>query len=281
MLTELDHIVLVCGDIDAATYNYSKLIGRSPDWTSKNEEDGTSISLFKIGGTALELLAPSGKGVVGDKLRQMVSRDGEGLTSLAFACKDIEKTRKKFVRRGINPSEIGVGASLDDKTGKRRSWRRMRLDTDLTFGVRQFVLELDEGSEITSQASHDDCVSQLDHVVINSPAPERAASLYGAKLGGELRLDLVREDLASRFQFYRIGRASIEIVSRLGEEDKTADDALWGVSWRVKNIEGAHQRLKDNGFQLTDIRPGRKKDSKVFTVLDRTCNTPTLFIERT
>ncbi len=281
MLTGLDHIVLICNDLDVATSNYKNLLGREPDWTSITPEDGTASVWFQIGEIGLEILGPEGEGPVGEKLKKMVAAGESGLASLAFSCEQIDEMHNCFSKRGLIPSDIFDGQSMDRDTGKIRAWKRLRLDTRQTGGVRQFVIQNEESTPIKSKHYGDDSVQSLDHVVINSPNPERAAALYGARLGCDLRLDTERVDLASRFLFFRVGTSTIEIVSRLGMSASTdMNDSLWGLSWYVKNLEMAHERVKKAGFNVTDIRPGRKKGTQVFTVLDRTCNTPTLFIER-
>lgn len=281
MLTGLDHVVIVCADLDAATLNYRALLGREPDWHARDEANGSGATWFQIGDTALELLGPSGSGAVGDKLKAMVEAGQGGLSSLAFACDNIKSTHKQFSRRDLDPSDISEGISVHSQTGKERHWKRFRLNGEKTHSVRHFILENSKKRPVKSKSYGRDCVSGIDHVVLNSSNPERASALYGSKLGGELRLDLERVDLASRFQFFRIGRATIEIVTRLNSGiDQNGPDSLWGLSWSVKDLEAAHKRVKSAGFNVTEIRPGRKKGSYVFTVLDRTCNTPTLFIER-
>ncbi|MFC7291554.1 VOC family protein [Hirschia litorea] len=281
MIDGIDHLVFVCGNLEAAKADYSALLGREPDWHAIDNTAGTATVLFRVDNMAVELFGPHGEGPVGAKLQAMVQAGNEGLSSIAFSCADIEEIHNKYMRLGLFPSDISEGKSEDIQSGKQRIWRRIRLDTQRTQGVRHFIIENGEGGDILPRACGDDCVSSLDHVVINSPNADRAAALYGARLGAELRLDLERPDLASHFQFFRVGAATLEVVSRIGvEADNDSDDTLWGVSWSVKDIKAAHERVKKAGFRVTDIRSGRKNGSLVFTVLDRTCNTPTLFIQQ-
>jgi hypothetical protein len=75
--------------------------------------------------------------------------------------------------------------------------------------------------------------------------------------------------------FFRIGGVTIEVVHdpKLG-----ASDALWGVAYRVRDIEAAHARLKLAGLSPSDPRPGAKPGTHVSTVQEGTCGVPTLFI---
>ena len=46
-------------------------------------------------------------------------------------------------------------------------------------------------------------VEGLDHVVVRTPDPERAAALYGARLGLDMRLDRSTPAWGSRLMFFR------------------------------------------------------------------------------
>jgi hypothetical protein len=71
----------------------------------------------------------------------------------------------------------------------------------------------------------------------------------------------------------------VEVVHNLADEPSAAPDKLWGLSWRVKNAEAAHARLKTNGFDISEIRTGRKPGTRVFTVRNNTLGVPTLMVE--
>ncbi len=60
----------------------------------------------------------------------------------------------------------------------------------------------------------------LDHVVVSTDEPERAAALYGARLGLDMTLDLSRPDWGARLMFFRCGDLVVEIVHRLNESGR-------------------------------------------------------------
>ena len=119
----------------------------------------------------------------------------------------------------------------------------------------------------------------LDHLVIRTTHPNRAAALYGARLGLDMRLDRTEPKWGARFMFFRCGDLIVEVVHNLNEEPSDAPDKFWGLSWRVANAEAANARLKQSGFDVSEIRPGRKPGTRVFTVRDNTLGVPTLMIE--
>jgi catechol 2,3-dioxygenase-like lactoylglutathione lyase family enzyme len=121
----------------------------------------------------------------------------------------------------------------------------------------------------------------MDHVVISTTDPERAAALYGARLGLDMALDRSHPEWG-RLMFFRCGDLIVEVVHR--PKDATADkahDKLWGLSWRVADIDATRARLASAGLDVSDVRTGRKPGTRVLTVCNGTCGIPTLLVERT
>lgn len=56
-------------------------------------------------------------------------------------------------------------------------------------------------------------------------------------------------------------------------------DQLWGVTWRVTKADTAHTRLTEEGFDISDVRSGRRPGTRVLTVRDRCHGVATLLIE--
>lgn len=277
MITALDHMVLVCPDIKAAESDYFRLLGEDPVWRSETED--TASVVFAVGNTALELLAPQGEGEMADKLRNLIE-EGVGLTSLVFRSDDLKEDHYALTRRGLLPGEMSDGQSQHGDTGVVRSWQRFRIPDKIMAGIKTFVLQTDE----PFVAAHPEpgSVSGLDHLVINTPNPERAVANYGARLGFRFALDRTAEQWNVRFLFFRIGGLTLEIIHRLNEDpDPQADDYIWGLTWETDDLEAAHNRLTSEGFDLSEIREGRKENTRVFTVRNGTQGVPTLFIAHT
>jgi len=119
----------------------------------------------------------------------------------------------------------------------------------------------------------------LDHVVIRTLDPERAAALYGARLGLDLRSDRSNPDWGARLMFFRCGDLIVEIAHDLKAAVSSDPDTLGGLSWRVPDARSAHARLQAAGLDVSGLRPGRKPGTRVFTVRDKTCGVPTLALE--
>jgi catechol 2,3-dioxygenase-like lactoylglutathione lyase family enzyme len=141
-----------------------------------------------------------------------------------------------------------------------------------------FFLEL-AGERPRSAAISDAPILGLDHVVVSTEDPERAAALYGARLGLDMALDRSHPDWG-RLMFFRCGDLIVEIVHRLGAVADTTGDKLWGLSWRAADIVAARARLQQAGIGASEVRAGRKPGTRVMSVRDSLCGVRTLLLER-
>lgn len=277
MITGLDHLVLVCPEILSGVAVYEKLLGRKADWRADVEGGGAS-ALFRLGNTSLELLAPAGEGPLAQRLAEIIEADGPGLKTLAFGSDGLKADHETFTRRGLQPEPITDSRSTHSQTGAARAWQRFRIPEAKTGGIKVFVIEPGEGT-LQPVPAAEDAVHGLDHAVINTAAPDRALAFYGAKLGLRLALDRTNPDWGVRLIFFRTGGLTIEIARRLADpEDAAKPDSFWGLTWAVTDIGAAHERLAASGFDVSEIRKGRKPGSRVFTVRNGTMDVPTLFI---
>jgi len=278
MITSLDHFVLICPDIDTGVEAYETLLGAPPVWRAEDTEMGSATALFKVANTALELMAPKGEGAVGTRLREMLAEGGPRITSLAYDVPDIGMAHHAFGQRGLVPSDVSGGVSTDLATGETRDWKRFRCADDACGGVKTFILQQTGGALLTPEPAEGAAVS-LDHLVINTPNPERAVALYGARLGLRFALDRTAEQWKTRFLFFRLGGLTLEVIHRLGEtHEPDGPDSIWGLTWAAKDLEATRARLVEAGLTVSEIRKGRKPGSTVFTVKDGTLGVPTLFI---
>lgn len=277
MITGLDHLVLLCSSIEDAEATYSILLDRKPDWRSRDSAGAASV-FFQMETVALELLAPSGSGPVARRLHTLLDMEGPRLESMVFATSSINDAHRLCARRGLKPEEIQAGESIDPEHGAARSWSRFRLSDEGTNGAKIFLLQRGAGDPLTYKPAGEAAASTLDHVVINTFNPDRALALYGAKLGLNLALDRSNPDWDARLMFFRTGGSTVEVAHKLSKGESSAPDKLWGLSWRVPNIEAAHDRLKASGLQVSDTRPGRRPGSKVFSVKNGTLGVPTLIL---
>ena len=157
-------------------------------------------------------------------------------------------------------------------------WKRTRASTDLTHGVRLFFLE-SAGERPRSAASGAAPILSLDHVVVATEDSERAAALYGARLGLDMALDRTHQDWG-QLMFFRCGDLIVEVVRRPVAGGDATRDKLWGLSWRVGDIDAARARLVADGVDVSEVRTGRKPGTRVLSVRSGTCGVQTLLLER-
>ncbi len=277
VISGLDHVVVLVEDIAAGAKAYELLLGRSPSWRSRG--DGSEAVLFTLDNMSLELMAPSGFSVAADHIRDVIRLSGEGLASICFRVDDVAKMHRRLDRVALKPDAIAEVESRDLGSGSTLHWKRTRAASDLTRGVRMFFLELGQArphSAATSAAP----ILGLDHVVVSTEDPERAAALYGARLGLDMALDRSHQEWG-RLMFFRCGDLIVEVVKRPVAGSDQIHDKLWGLSFRVADIEATRARLLAAGAGVSEVRAGRKPGTRVMSVRDGTCGVHTLLLERT
>ncbi|MBJ7403441.1 MAG: VOC family protein [Bradyrhizobium sp.] len=276
MITGLDHIVVLVSDIGAAQAAYQTLLARAPAW--QNSGEGADRVLFTLDNMTIELMAPHGFSVTADRMRALLE-DQEGvLASLCFRVADIGKMHRRLERVALRPDPVAEVESSDSVTGAVLHWKRTRAATELTRGVRMFFLELaDERPK--SVATDIAPIDELDHVVVTTEDSDRAAALYGARLGLDLALDRSHQDWG-QLMFFRCGDLVVEVVRRPVAGSDAAHDRLWGLSWRVADIDATRARLIAAGLDVSEVRNGRKPGTRIMTVRSGTCGIQTVLLER-
>jgi catechol 2,3-dioxygenase-like lactoylglutathione lyase family enzyme len=277
MIAGLDHVVILTEDIGKGVAAYERLLGSAPSW--QNSGDGADRVLFTFANMTLELMAPSGFSLAADRIRSVIGQTGEGLASICFATSDIGKMQRRLERVALKPEPVAEVESQDSVSGATLHWKRTRASTDLTRGVRMFFLELD-GERPRSKATAASPVIGLDHVVVSTEDSERAAALYGARLGLDMALDRTHQDWG-QLMFFRCGDLIVEVVRRPVAGGDATRDKLWGLSWRVGDIDAARTRLIEGGIEVSEVRNGRKPGTRVMSIRSNTRGVQTLFLERT
>jgi len=278
MITGLDHVVVAVRDLDAGVRTYETLLGRPAASRAPAPGGGAHVAIFELGNTSVELIAPWGQGPMTERLNAVLDAQGEGLASMAFAVDDIEAAHRRLARVGLEPEPIAEAEAVDPATGALRRWRRTRAASGFTHGVRIFLIQRDP-RPAPPTVDGPACITGLDHVVIRTPDPERAAALYGARLRLDLRLDRSSREWGAHLMFFRCGDLIVELAHDLRAGVSDGPDRLWGLSWRVAKADLARARLSAAGFDVSEVLPGRKPGTRVFTVRDQTCGVPTLVLE--
>jgi catechol 2,3-dioxygenase-like lactoylglutathione lyase family enzyme len=277
VITGLDHVVVLVRDIAASVTACQTLFARAPAW--RNSSEGADRVLFTLDNMTLELMSPSGDGATADRIRTVMTEQGEGLASICFRTHDIARMHRRLDRLTLKPEPVSEAESRDEATGGLMAWKRTRTATDMTRGVRLFFLERANERPLSAPTAAAP-ITAMDHVVIGTADPERTAALYGARLGLDMALDRSHPEWG-RLMFFRCGDVVVEVAHKPGKESADAPDRLRGICWRVADVDATRARLIESGVDVSEARPGRKPGTRVMTVRNGTCGVPTLLVQRT
>jgi catechol 2,3-dioxygenase-like lactoylglutathione lyase family enzyme len=189
---------------------------------------------------------------------RLIPGEAEGLVRLGFAVDDLDAAARLLERRGLSVE---------------------RADGETLVRAAGLIFSLHAATAAITVTPAPAGVDALDHVVVHTPNPDRALAVFGAKLGLDLRLD--RENLRwnARQLFFRCGQAVVEVGARLAVPPTDDPDSFGGLAWRVYDAEAARARLTAAGFDVSEVRTGRKPGTKVFTVRDAPAGIPTLMLQ--
>jgi catechol 2,3-dioxygenase-like lactoylglutathione lyase family enzyme len=281
VITGLDHVALVVSDLDAAIDGYGRMLGREANWIGR--ADGVRQAWFQLPNMALDLIAPEGDGAFADFIRAHLAAHGEGLWAIGFGVDDAEATASLLTRRGLKATTPGLVSTTRDD-GRRRDWVTASLDAAETAGVRILLVGPDPSGAPwpVSQPTEGEAtaVSELDHIVIRTANCDRALGIYGAKLGLDLRLDRANADWGVRQLFFRCGSAVVEFGASLKTPVSDAPDSFGGLAWRTTDADAARARMAAAGFDVSEVRTGRKPGTRVFTVRSGVPAGPALVIQQ-
>ena len=248
MISKLDAVVVEVNDLAAAVHDYEALTGVTGVLEQFRGDDSACFQLTNI------------------RLRLVTTAGRQGLKQLAFQSDDLAAAQRRLKSLGISVIE----AESDDDF--------LSLSPDTTRGISVAVTTA-AASTVLNEASNP-LIAGLDHAVIASGDGDYTAALLSGRLQLDLRLDLTNPDWDSRLMFFRCGDLIVEVYQPLSKPLPAEQDRFFGLSWRTDNIEATHSELTERGFDVSDIRTGRRPGTQVCTVRDKTHGVPTLILGR-
>jgi catechol 2,3-dioxygenase-like lactoylglutathione lyase family enzyme len=252
MITRIDHIAISAQDFPAALSQYSGLLGEPA--CAESRATGRRAALFALCNTRILLL-------------EAAADQAPVVCALGLAATDADSCVAQLHAQGVSVSSLTDHPSL---LGATRLWE---LPRQSTRGLTLHIIDRPDSALPAATSFSGEQPEALDHVVIRSSAMDQAVALYGGTLG--LRLALDRELAGTRMLFFRSGGVTVEVIA---DSKASAVDAFYGVAYRVRDLQAAHVRLTAAGFALTDIRPGRKHGTHVFSTRASHGSVPMLFI---
>jgi catechol 2,3-dioxygenase-like lactoylglutathione lyase family enzyme len=257
VITGLHHVAIVVRDLDAAAAGYQRLLDVAPE---RQDGGGARRAWFWLDNIGLEVIAEDGEGPTGERVRQRLAETGEGQWLVALASDDLEADTKLCERRGL--------------TDPGRTERATIFQPETTGGVMVGLMGFPRPA---SQAKGP--VTGLDHVVMRTSNIDRAVANFGGRLGLDLRLDRTNAAIGARQLFFRVGDGVLEFGASLKHPPSDRPDSFGGLAWRVADAEAAQSQIAGAGFDVSEVRTGRKPGTKVFTVRDAPGGVPTLMLQ--
>jgi catechol 2,3-dioxygenase-like lactoylglutathione lyase family enzyme len=261
MITGLDRTTLLVRDLEAAVATYRRILAREPVLLAT--DDGLASAIFALDNMTLRLASPKGG-------------DGEGLVELAFRVDDIERWFRRLRRLSLSPAEISDTIE-QDSAGTRVSHKRTAIPAALSHGMDISFRHAD--AKRPASPKQGASITGIDLIVLNTDDPERAMAFYGARLGLALIYDQTNARTNSRLMQFACGDMVLEIVHKPAEGEGQRPDRLWGIGWSVESAEDTRERLARAGLNVSEVKDGAKRGTRVFTIRDGTCNVPTLVVQ--
>ncbi len=108
-ITNLDHVVIVVNDLDAATKTWQENFGLPLERSGKNEGMGINQAILPLGSAFIELISPLGEsGPVADALKSK----GEGLYLISLAVDDMATTLEELRAKGVRVNDPPAGGTV-------------------------------------------------------------------------------------------------------------------------------------------------------------------------
>jgi catechol 2,3-dioxygenase-like lactoylglutathione lyase family enzyme len=251
----LDHVVLPVDDVEDAAARYGVFLGLEPAW--EGLLDGAAASLFVLANTALCLRA---------------RREDDPGELLVLKVADLDAAVRLAGRRGL--PALGEETTFGDR-------RMVRLDPAAAGGIALALVAGEGPAQSRTAVPAAGAVGALDHVVINARSGDRALALWGARLGLDLRLDRSNPAWGARQMFFACGGLVMEVVLRLGEaETAERPDIFNGLAWGAADADAVQGRLSGLGFNVSEVRDGRKPGTRIFTLREGVAFTPTVVLQQ-
>lgn len=182
--------------------------------------------------------------------------------AVLFPVDDVEARRRLVARRGLALEPFGDGFRA----------------SDLPVGITPPSVAPSSDAPSSDAPTSD---AYVDHVVFTAANRDHAVALFGATLDLDFRLEqpvpgAVGAEVAASQLFFRADDLIVEVVANPQAPEPIA---LWGLAWRVADVDATRSDLTDKGFEISEVRTGRKRGTRVCTVREPALAIPTLLID--
>ena len=96
--TDIDHVGIAVRDLEAAVEHYRMVFGAEPVHREAIESDGVQEALFAVGGSFVQLLAPTGPDT---PVGRFLERRGEGVHHVGYRVADVAVALSHLSEHGV------------------------------------------------------------------------------------------------------------------------------------------------------------------------------------
>ncbi len=191
---------------------------------------------------------------------------------------DLSEKNKLYGFSLLSDDLSSIDISIISEKNNRQEEFEDKVQSVKSIDIKQspdFQLLVNEYENLDMDRANENNLFALDHLVLTTNKSDDLIDLYEKELGIRLALDQFVEKWGGRMLFFRTGQATIEVIDNKVE----GNDQFWGLAWKTKDIRKKREYLIENGFNVSDVKDGRKKDTLVATVKFDEIKIPTLLVE--
>ena len=251
MIKSLDRITYLASSLERAEKTFSSFFNLKPSKRVISAEKKYESLIYIFENMCFEVIEKK------DDLSEKNKLYGFSLLSNDLSSIDISITNEKNDRNEQFEDKVQSIKSIDIKQSP------------------DFQLLVNEYDDLNINRINKNNLFALDHLVLTTNKSDDLINLYEKELGIRLALDQFVEKWGGRMLFFRTGQATIEVIDNKVE----GNDQFWGLAWKTKDIRKKREYLIENGFNVSDVKDGRKKDTLVATVKFDEVKIPTLLVE--
>ncbi len=251
MIKSLDRITYLASSLERAEKTFSSFFNLKPSKRVISAEKKYESLIYIFENMCFEVIEKK------DDLSEKNKLYGFSLLSDDLSSIDISIISEKNNRQEEFEDKVQLVKSLDIKQSP------------------DFQLLVNEYENLDMDRANENNLFALDHLVLTTNKSDDLINLYEKELGIRLALDQFVEKWGGRMLFFRTGQATIEVIDNKVE----GNDQFWGLAWKTKDIRKKREYLIENGFNVSDVKDGRKKDTLVATVKFDEVKIPTLLVE--
>ena len=191
---------------------------------------------------------------------------------------DLSEKNKLYGFSLLSDDLSSINISIISEKNNRQEEFEDKVQSVKSIDIKQspdFQLLVNEYENLDMDRANENNLFALDHLVLTTNKSDDLIDLYEKELGIRLALDQFVEKWGGRMLFFRTGQATIEVIDNKVE----GNDQFWGLAWKTKDIRKKREYLIENGFNVSDVKDGRKKDTLVATVKFDEVKIPTFLVE--